>query len=859
MGALETPFGRELRRWRLRRGLSQEALAERAGLAPSAVAALENGARRRPYPRTVRVLADALELTAHERAGLTELVGRAAGPSDPSSASMPMPLAPRLAALPAWQTTLVGREADLGAIGARLDPMGPGVRLLTLVGPGGVGKTRLAVAAAAAFAPRYPDGVAFVDLAPLRAAPPVAAAIAHALDLHESGGQSARELLKEHLGARNMLLVLDNFEHLLDAAPLLPELLGACPALTLLVTSRTALRVRGEQRFAVPPLATPSAAPAAAAGAPDVANSPAVQLFVARAGAVAADFALTENNAAAVAELCRRLDGIPLAIELAAARVPILSPAALLRRLEHRLSLLTRGAADLPGRQQTLRATLAWSHDLLDPATQALFRRLAVFAGGWTLEAAESICADVALLTEEVLNHLQVLVDSSLIQAGPVEDSGDNEPRFAMLETIRAFALERLEEAGEALAVRRRHLAWCLALVQPVKPGPIDQRQLGRLAPEHTNLQAALHVAIADGAVEEGLWLAAALWMPWYLRGSYGEGRAWLSQLLALPGAEVARQARAHALNAAGHLAYCQGEYATAERLLSDARTLADGLGDDRLGGAVRHNLAHVARWRGDLPGARALYASALARFRRLGDRPWEATVLVTLAALLHEQGDLEQAGARATASLTFFKAEGNTWGMARALYALGLVASGQGDHARARALLESSVTLHRQVGDHQARARSLLALATEMLSDDEAGAAWPLFAESLALAEKTGDRLTLARGLEGVAGLLAEARPDRAVRLAGAADAVRAGLGVAVQPGEWDRRHTWQASARRALGAQGYAAAWMLGQELTAPRAVAEALEGFAAPTRQVDRAAASLAAPYPDASTDTDMRTPV
>jgi predicted ATPase len=728
--------------------------------------------------------------------------------------------------LPEPATVLIGRDAEVAEASVLLDPATGVTRWLVLVGPAGVGKTRLALAVAAQLVDRYADGVVFVDLAHLRDERLVPATIARALELREAGGRSARELLLEHLSERRILLVLDNLEHLLGAAPLFAELLAGCPRLALLVTSRVALRLRQERRFPVPVLATPTGADENSLVA--VAATPAVQLFIQQALQVAPGFELDAGNAAAVSAICRRLDGLPLAIELAAARTGLLGPHELLRRLEPRLPLLTRGATDLPERQQTLRTTLAWSHDLLDPVTQVLFRRLAVFDGGWTLEAAESICADAAPLAEEMLDPLQVLVDSSLIQVGPVEDSADDQPRFVMLETIREFALERLEAAGEAAAVRRRHLAWCLALVQPVKPGPIDPREIGRLAPEHANLQGALHVAIADSAVEDGLWLAAALWMPWYLRGSYSEGRAWLGQLLALPGAEAARHARAHALNAAGHLAYCQGEYAAAERLLGDAQALADGLGDDRLGGAVRHNLAHVARWRGDLPRARALYASALARFRRTGDRPWEASVLVTLAALLHEQGDLEQAGSCATAGLTFFKAEGNTWGMARALYALGLVASGQGDHTRARALLEASVNLHRQVGDHQARARSLLALATEILNDGDAGAAWPLFAESLALAETSGDRLTLARGLEGVAGLLVKARPERAVCLAGASDTLRAGLGVAVQPAELDRCHTWQAEARHALGAQGYATAWMIGQELTASRAVAEALEAW-------------------------------
>jgi predicted ATPase/transcriptional regulator with XRE-family HTH domain len=834
------PVGSQIQRLRVRAGLTQEALAERAGLSVATIGALEQG-RRQPHLHTLAVLAEALGLAPADQAALLELASQSlAHLGTPAGPPPPAPAITRPAAqvrLPTPPTALIGREAEVADATALLDPAGSAVRLLTLAGPGGVGKTRLALAVATALVDVYPDGVFFVDLAPLRDQRLVPATVAHVLELRESGGRSARQLLLDYLHARQLLLVLDNFEHLLGAAPLLAELLEACPRLALLVTSRTVLRLRAEQRFLVAPLATPATANEESPAA--IAATPAVQLFIERAKTVAPDFALEASNARAVAAICQRLDGVPLALELAAARVGLLRPDALLLRLEHRLSVLTSGQADLPERQQTLRQTLAWSHDLLGPAEQRLFRRLAVFAGGWTLEATEAVCGGADLPAGEVLERLGVLLDSSLVHRTV---GADGELRFGMLETIREDAQERLEAAGEAAEARRRHRDWCLALVEPLAPAPPDPRRLARLAPEHDNLRAALRRAIDRGAVQHALWLAAALWIPWYVRGSYAEGCAWLGEVLALPGAEVATPARAHALIAAAHLAYCQGEYATAERLLEAARLLADHLGDDRLGGVVVHGLANVARSRGDLAAARSLYESALAIYRRLGDRLWEATVLMTLASVLYQQGDLVQAGACAEESLAFFTETSNTWGAARSLYSLAGVAAGQGDHPRARALYEESLALHREVGDHQGWAWTLLALANEVLRSGEASTARHLYIESLLLADKAGDQLTLARCLEGLAGVLATDGQERAVRLAGAADAARAGLGAIASQAERQQLDAWLSAARCALGPEDFSAAWTTGHTLDLRRAAAEAL--------QVPTAAVGDGAPAPPAA---------
>jgi predicted ATPase len=345
----------------------------------------------------------------------------------------------------------------------------PAVRLLSLIGPGGVGKTRLALEVGATVRDAFSDGAAFVDLAPLRDHRLVPATIARVLGIHESGRQSAQELLVAHLRERQLLLTLDNFEHLLGATPLVTELLAACSRLSILVTTRSALRVRSERRFSVPPLATPAAADTA--DTLDAAQAatlyPAIRLFVERVQSVAPEFSLDSDNAPVVAEICRKLDGLPLALELAAARVHLLSPRALLPRLEHRLHLLSSGPVDLPERQRTLRGALDWSYDLLDPPERALLRRLAVFAGGWTIEAAEAVCADADLPASDVLQHLSVLVDNSLVRR---LDHKADEPRFGMLETIREYALDHLTVDAEDADVRNRHLHFYVNVAEAAEP-----------------------------------------------------------------------------------------------------------------------------------------------------------------------------------------------------------------------------------------------------------------------------------------------------------------------------------------------------------------------------------------------------
>jgi predicted ATPase/DNA-binding XRE family transcriptional regulator len=445
----DSPFGVQLRRLREVAGLTQEELAQRAGLTAKGISDLERGARNRPYPHTVRSLADALELPEDERAALLAAVPkRERRESVAHRAQVALPES----TLPLPPTTLVGRERELEEVKTLLDQ--PEVRLLTLTGTGGVGKTRLAIQAARDAAALFPDGVVFVALAPLADPALVVPTVARSLDLREAEVQSPQEALYAHLRDKRLLLVLDNFEHLMEAAPGVAELLGFCPDLTLLVTSRAPLRLRGEQEYAVPPLELPVSPQVA--GIEEAVGSPSVRLFIERARAVSSTFSITEENAEAVASICWRLAGLPLALELAAAKVRYLDPSTLLSRLDR--ALATGAGRDLPERHRTMQATLDWSYELLHEPEKELFRRLSVFAGGFELEAAEAVGAAGEVDTEDVLLLLGNLVEQSLVVAESTASEGG--VRYGMLEPVRQYALEMLKESGEAEETRQRHAAF---------------------------------------------------------------------------------------------------------------------------------------------------------------------------------------------------------------------------------------------------------------------------------------------------------------------------------------------------------------------------------------------------------------
>ncbi len=799
-------FGELLRRQRRAAGLTQEGLAAQAGLSARGIADLERGARRTPRRDTIALLVRALGASPEDETALLAAARRSRAPVgspvqalsggvDPAASDrhwQDAPHSPPPNNLPAQLTLLLGRDEishSLTALVRRAD-----VRLVTLTGPGGIGKTRLAMQVAADLLGDFADGVWFVRLSRLTDWRLVIPTIAQTLGLKEMGGQAITEALRIHLRERCLLLVLDNCEHVAAAAPEIADLLATCPAINVLATSRAALRLRGEREYPVPPLEVPPAAPGASAAlAPErLADYPAVALFIERARATKPDFALTAGSAATVAEICARLDGLPLAIELAAARVKLLPPSALLAQLTHDLGFLAGGARDLDERQQAMRGAIAWSERLLADADQVLFRRLAVFAGGCALEAAEAVCAapeGAESLHADLFDGLGALVDQNLI----FQREEDGEPRFGMLHVIREYALERLETSGEAEALRRAHAATVLALVERAEPeltGPDAVVWLGRLEREHDNLRAALGWAQERGEVETGLRLVASVFRFWVARGHLREGRAWASELLAqgedTPEAQSSG-ARKRALFAVGVLALYSGDEAAAETWLEQAA----------------------------------------ARGRAEGDLRTSANALSSLGVVAMHQGHLEQAKARLEESLALARMVGERRGIAVVLTNLGIVVYSQGDLERAAPSFSEALAVARQLGDRDLMATSLANLSAVALRRGEVPQAENMAREALALYRELSDPRRCAVGLEGLASSAGMAgQGERAARLLGAATALRETLGAPFPAYEQADLERFVAAGRAALGEERWALAVTAGRALSLSEAIAEALD---------------------------------
>ncbi len=808
------PFGELLRQYRILAGLTQEALAERAGLSRRAISDLERGVNQTPQPATLDLLVQALQLSAKERAEFRAAARWEKLEHQPT----PQPLAAwRL--LPTPPTPLFGRAEEVQTVCALL--LRQDVRVLTLTGTAGVGKTRLALEVAAEVVAAFPDGVLFISLAALTDPALVLPTIAEALGLREANTLPLLTVLGNALRDQHLLLVLDNFEQVIRAAPSLAALLKGCSLVKLLVTSREVLHLRAEHQFVVPPLPLPTLPPGETRQTLDpaaLAENPAMQLFLYHVQAAQPDFQVTPGTAITLARMCQHLEGIPLALELAAPRLKLLSPQTLLARLEGRLQVLTGGAIDLPERQRTMRATIAWSYELLAPAEQALLRRLAVFVHGWRLVAAEQVCQAAGALDLNLLEGLASLLDKSLLRKEP---GRDGEPRFGMLSVLREFGLEYLEAAGELAATRSAHAACYLALAEEAEPHLLGAKQkvwLDRLEEEHDNLRAALRWALeqarqagtAEGEAQARAgWemagrAAGAFYWFWLIRCHFSELQTFLTQLLEAP-VDVAGDVRAKILFHAAWAEFAAGDKARRAQLIAESLTLYRTL---------------VQRSPEDLTLQRGLIAA----LNGAGH----------MALSVGEYPDLERV---CEESLALCRQAGERWREAEALHLLALGYARRGEEARGRATAETSLSICRELGEGGGTSIQLLSLGCFAWRQGDLAGARQYVEESLAVSQQSAMPVLIVPCLVWLGIILvSRGQPTSAARLWGAAERVGEPQGVTgqqlfamplireIDPAASTYYTQAEATVRAHLGEDAFAATWAEGRSLTPDQAVAAA-----------------------------------
>lgn len=906
----EDSFGPWLKRRRKQLDLTQQALAKQSGCTAETIRKLESG-RRRPSKQLIRGLAEALQIPADMRPAFYQLARGHAGGASQLHAATAAPAGPSISPgtlPPAPLTPLVGRDAECAALREQLRQ--PGLRLLTLTGQPGVGKTRLALQLAAELRDAFADGVCFVALAPLRDAILVIPTIARALGVRELRSQPLLETLCDAIQGREQLLVLDNFEHVIAAAPDLAQLLERAPGITMLVTSRASLRITGEHIWVVEPLAF--ADPNGLLSPETLMEYPAAQLFVQYVQAARLSFELTEENAPAVAEICARLEGVPLALELAAARTKLLSPPQLLDWFDQRLTLLSEGAVNAPDRHQSLREAISWSYHLLAPDEQRLFRRLGVFAGGFSVEAATAVAAepsaeeraasdDPSAAQLATLAKLAALIDQSLLRT-----SGTSEPRFNMLATIREYALEQLAAAQESDALRRRHAAFFLELAEAAAPqlsGPHQMSWLDRIEAEHANLRAALGYCIeaedasrevggwagagsaaqAPACDEMGLRLAIALCPFWDTRGYWREGRRWLEAVIER-GAHADPALVALALAHASQFVRSLGDTLQAQELAERSLRLAKASEQPR---SVAHALDALAAC---LSSAEAipLYEEALALAQQMGDRQKICGLLYALGVMAKLQGDLAGAGERFAEALRLGRELGHVRMVVQALRGAGSVLRDLGDHERARARYEEalgvarelgfkteiagllnhlgeleraeqnytqagihyrqSLAIDRELGYKASASITLLNLGFVALHQDDAAQATADFTEALAAGQALGHRRIIVGALMGLGAVAqAQGQAEPAARLLGAADTLREAVGFQFEAVDQATYDRTLAAVRAQLDEATFDAAWEAGRALTLDDAIATATEVAEAVRSALEAQSASAGPSYP------------